>query len=1028
MQLADFDMEQQTHIKYNPFPGLRPFGLSESHLFFGREGQSEIIINFLAKYKFAAITGSSGSGKSSLVYCGVVPLLYGGFISQAGTKWRIMATRPGSTPVWNLANSIAELDSNTQGQPVSNSLVNYFYSVLRRHSLGLRDAVSQINLQEDENLLIIIDQFEELFRYRESRISLAEHKDEPATLIRLLVETIRQTDLPVYIAITMRSDFIGELSDFQDFTDVFNNSNYLVPQMTRSDFEQVIQAPLRVVNAQIEEQLLQTLLNNLESSHDQLPVLQHIMMRTWEFWKRNNTPGAPVSLRDYIAAGRIDDALSMHANEAFNELDNEKKDLCKIIFKAITEKGKEGKGIRRPATIKELSELAQAQVTDIIHIVEVFRKPGRSFLTPGVPVKLTPDSTIDISHESLMRVWDRLKLWVDEEAASAQMYLRLVELSDLFQRGKTGLLKPPDLHLASNWKKTQSPNRAWARRYNPAFEKAIVFLNTSEKRQLHEEETKVRIQKRTLYRTRRIAAVMALFAIAFFVVGFYAYMQSQEAIIQKERAERYAKVLEGEKDTALSISRQKEIERLLAIQQKDSLERASLMQLIRQEEETEQAYQLIEEAQKRSQELEKTTEQMQQDKLLAEQRAKLAQQGISEIEVERMMEMKKRMLVLSQTIALKATQVNDNQLSGLLAYQAYLLNQENGGQINHPEIFRGLFHSMKKLKGQEFNALRANTSTISSMVYDPARNMLYSADNGGNVFRWSFRRKTPTSSSVITNEDANSCIAITVDGRWIAVGSENRTIQLYNALQPNLQPRVFDAHEGKVKKVFFIPGKNAMVSLGSDDKIKYWDLLVNESFELFADAVGINTLAVSPSGATILCGTNNGKVYEWNIQREKQRILFSHNSSLMALAFDFESEKIAVGDRSGKILIINSRGKVLKALGGHSSRVLALTFSPDNRMLASSGMDGVIRVWNSTDWDDLPIEIRDQESWAQSLLFSPDSKQLLSASDNDNLIYIWPLKTQYLVDEICTYLHRQLSEQEWNMYIGSDVNYREVCK
>ncbi len=1021
-------MEQQTQKKYNPFPGLRPFGLSESHLFFGREGQSEIILNFLSKYKFAAITGSSGSGKSSLVYCGVVPLLNGGFIPYAGNKWRILATRPGGIPVWNLANSIAELDNKEPSQQISDSLINYYYSVLRRHSLGLRDAISQINLKENENLLIIIDQFEELFRYRESRNSLSEHKDEPETFIRLLVETLKQTDIPVYILVTMRSDFIGELSDFQDFTNIFNKSNYLVPQMTRSDFEQVIKAPLRVVNTEIEEQLLQTLLNSLENSHDQLPVLQHVMMRTWEFWSRNNSQGSSVSLRDYIAAGKIDNALSLHANEAYNELDNEKKDLCKIIFKAITEKGKEGKGIRRPATIKEISELAQAQVVDVIHVVEVFRKPGRSFLTPVVPVKLTEETTIDISHESLMRVWDKLKQWVDEEAASAQMYMRLVELSIMYQNGKTGLLKPPDLHLASNWKKTQSPNRAWAKRYNPAIEKAIVYLNTSEKKQLQEEETKVRIQKRTLYRTRRIAAVMALFAIAFFVLMFYAYFQSQEALEQKVRAEAYAKILEGQKDTAMQLSQIKEYERRLAIQQKDSLEKASLLTMIRQEEETEQAYQLIEEAQRRTQELEKTAEQIQQEKLLAEQKAKLAQQGISEIEVEKMIETKKRMLVLSQTIALKATQVNDNQLSGLLAFQAYLLNQENGGQINHPEIFRGLFHSLKKSKGQEFNALKAHTYTISSLVYDPARNMLYSADNGGNVFKWSFRKQAPTSSTFITNEDANTCIALTIDGRWIAIGSENRTIQLYNALQPNLQPRVFDAHVGKVKQIFFIPGKNAMVSLGADDKVKYWDLLVNESSELFPDVNGINTIAVAPSGTSILCGTNSGKVYEWNVRRERKQILFNRNSSVLALAFDFESEKIAIGDRSGKIIIINAKGNTLRELGGHSSRILALTFSPDNRMLASSGMDGVIRVWNSTDWRDLPIEIRDQESWAQSLLFSPDSKQLLSASDNDNLIYIWPLKTQYLVDEICGYLHRQLSQQEWNMYIGSDVAYKEVCK
>ena len=63
----------------NPFPGLRPFHTNEAHLFFGREGQSEEVLNNLSKSKFAAILGASGTGKSSLIYCGLLPILYGGF-------------------------------------------------------------------------------------------------------------------------------------------------------------------------------------------------------------------------------------------------------------------------------------------------------------------------------------------------------------------------------------------------------------------------------------------------------------------------------------------------------------------------------------------------------------------------------------------------------------------------------------------------------------------------------------------------------------------------------------------------------------------------------------------------------------------------------------------------------------------------------------------------------------------------------------------------------------------------------------
>ena len=87
--------------------GLRPFKIEESHLFFGREGQSEEVLDNLSKNRFVGVIGSSGSGKSSLMYCGLVPILHGGFITEAGSKWRIIASRPGSAPIDNLAESIA---------------------------------------------------------------------------------------------------------------------------------------------------------------------------------------------------------------------------------------------------------------------------------------------------------------------------------------------------------------------------------------------------------------------------------------------------------------------------------------------------------------------------------------------------------------------------------------------------------------------------------------------------------------------------------------------------------------------------------------------------------------------------------------------------------------------------------------------------------------------------------------------------------------------------------------------------------
>ena len=104
----DIKTEQETSVKgvYNPFPGLRPFSIGDNYLFFGREGQSAEVIRNLTRYRFAAVTGASGEGKSSLVYCGVISGLHGGFIKEAGANWKIVHFRPGSSPISNMAESI----------------------------------------------------------------------------------------------------------------------------------------------------------------------------------------------------------------------------------------------------------------------------------------------------------------------------------------------------------------------------------------------------------------------------------------------------------------------------------------------------------------------------------------------------------------------------------------------------------------------------------------------------------------------------------------------------------------------------------------------------------------------------------------------------------------------------------------------------------------------------------------------------------------------------------------------------------
>src|SRR5438876_408546 len=150
----------------NPFPGLRPFESNEEHLFFGRDGQSDELLRRLRRSRFLAVLGTSGSGKSSLVRAGLLPSLYGGIMTQAGSDWRVALFRPGNDPVGNLAEALNEpsvLGAGDEGSTIQRTITE---ATLRRSALGLVEAVRQARMPSNENLLVVVDQFEEIFRFR----------------------------------------------------------------------------------------------------------------------------------------------------------------------------------------------------------------------------------------------------------------------------------------------------------------------------------------------------------------------------------------------------------------------------------------------------------------------------------------------------------------------------------------------------------------------------------------------------------------------------------------------------------------------------------------------------------------------------------------------------------------------------------------------------------------------------------------------------------------------------------------------
>ena len=476
---------------FNPFPGLRPFTPEESDLFFGREKESGELLEKLIRNRFVTVIGASGSGKSSLVHSGVLPMVRE--VRTAGpSEWRILSFRPGDDPFGNLADSLAS-DFKARGTGKIEKLK--ILSELHNNPDGIAGAAKNLQIAPEDRILLVIDQFEELFRY--NLHAKTDNALPSATrFIDFIVKAVSESSVNIFTILVMRSDYIGECAHYPGLTELINNSNYLVPLMGRENYREVIEGPVVYAGTKIDTALVDRLLDDIGGRTDQLPVLQHAMMRTYAHWLKMGEMERPLGTEDYESVGTISDAMSLHANEAYNELDQRSREICSSLFRTITGKGTDNKGFRSPETIEKISVIAGCEEQELISVIEKFRLPGRSFLVPGHNIPLKEESVIDISHESLINLWDRLRNWVNEEAASIQMYRRLSEASAMYQQGKTSLLRQPDLQMAINWREINKPTLSWAERYNPAFERAMMYLRTSEKAWIEEEENKVKIQKR----------------------------------------------------------------------------------------------------------------------------------------------------------------------------------------------------------------------------------------------------------------------------------------------------------------------------------------------------------------------------------------------------------------------------------------------------------------------------------------------------------------------------------------------------
>ncbi|MCZ6899280.1 MAG: AAA family ATPase, partial [Bacteroidetes bacterium] len=196
--------------------------------------------------RFLAVVGTSGSGKSSLVRSGLLPALNRDQIFGSETSWKTVVFRPGNDPLVNLSTALAQ--SLFRNQPAENP--NFWEqsvteAIITHQNNGLLRVVQQAGLKAQDKLVIVVDQFEELFRFSDKHVNNFDIQKDVDGLINILLESVSQTEIPIYVVLTMRYDFLGRCTDYDGLPEVINQGTYLVPRMTREGRKRAIEEPIK---------------------------------------------------------------------------------------------------------------------------------------------------------------------------------------------------------------------------------------------------------------------------------------------------------------------------------------------------------------------------------------------------------------------------------------------------------------------------------------------------------------------------------------------------------------------------------------------------------------------------------------------------------------------------------------------------------------------------------------------------------------------------------------------------------------
>ncbi len=417
-----------------PFMGLQYFDEENAHLFYGREKLVGRLAARLQTSHFLSIIGASGSGKSSVVRAGLIPVLKGEKVlseapalPQGSVLWPVHVITPTDHPLTSLA---ASLTRQASSPDETRDLVAHLAEDETYLRLEVHRRLSQTKA---EHLLLVIDQFEELF-------TLCQDPTEQIAFINNLLNSAHPgSHGALVLVIILRADFYADCACFDNLRQAISEQQEYIGPMSPEELRRAIEEPAIQSGWKYEPGLVDLLVRDAGTEPGALPLLAHALLETWR--KRSSHT---MTLESYAESGGVKGAIAKTAEMVYSQgLSIEQQTLARNIFLRLTNLGEGARATRRRVSLEELlpKTTQSSAVENVLHLLTDAR------------LIIAEKDTVELAHEAIIQEWPKLRGWLEENRAGLQIHRRLTEAASEWVRtgrdagmliAACGWMKPPN--------------------------------------------------------------------------------------------------------------------------------------------------------------------------------------------------------------------------------------------------------------------------------------------------------------------------------------------------------------------------------------------------------------------------------------------------------------------------------------------------------------------------------------------------------------------------------------------------------